>query len=136
MEADCGLTCITPRRSECEQWERARSVYPELYVGGRGSQVGTCMRAGNANGKAGRGDGMVPVHPTYRPLLGMVWKEMLYVDSALPFGLRLAPIIFNSLADAIQWILERQRVEVIHYLDDFLIFGTPILRNSNGHWRQ
>ena len=68
---------------------------------------------------------MVPVHPTDRPLLGMVWKGRLYIDSALPFGLRSAPKIFNSLADAIQWILEQQGVEVIHYLDDFLIFGDP-----------
>ena len=68
---------------------------------------------------------MVPVHPTDRLLLGMVWKGKLYIDSTLPFGLRSAPKIFNSLADAIQWILESQSVKAIHYLDDFLIFGAP-----------
>ncbi len=47
------------------------------------------------------------------------------MDTVLPFGLRLAPKIFNALADALQWILERAGVEVIHYLDDYLIFGSP-----------
>ena len=58
-------------------------------------------------------------------MLDMVWKGRLYIDSALPFGLRSVPKIFNSLADAIQWIVEQQRVEAIHYLDDFLIVGDP-----------
>ena len=34
---------------------------------------------------------VVPVHPTDRFLLGMEWRKKLYVDTALPFGLRLAP---------------------------------------------
>ena len=33
---------------------------------------------------------IVPVHPEDRPLLGMQWKERLYIDTALPFGLRSA----------------------------------------------
>ena len=68
---------------------------------------------------------IVPIHPEDRQLLGMEWKGNLYVDTALPFGLRSAPKIFNALADALQWILEQAGVEVIHYLDDFLLFGAP-----------
>ena len=68
---------------------------------------------------------IVPVHPDDRPLLEMAWKEKLYVDTALPFGLRSAPKIFNALADALQWALEQEGTEVIHYLDDFLIIGPP-----------
>ena len=49
-----------------------------------------------------------------------------FVDGALPFGLRLAPKIFTALADALQWIMEREGVTmVIHYLDDFLFLGPP-----------
>ena len=33
---------------------------------------------------------MVPVHPTDWELLGMHWREKLYVDTCLPFGLRSA----------------------------------------------
>ena len=45
---------------------------------------------------------MVPVHPEDRLLLGMVWDDSLFVDSALPFGLHSAPKIFNALADALE----------------------------------
>ncbi len=65
---------------------------------------------------------MVPVHPQDRHLLGMVWDGSLFVDSALPFGLRSAPKIFNAIADALQWLIKREGTErILHYLDDFLI---------------
>ena len=35
---------------------------------------------------------IVPVHPDDRPLLGMRWKDKLYIDLMLPFGLRSATI--------------------------------------------
>ena len=41
----------------------------------------------------------VPVHPDDRWLLGMVWENQLFMDVALPFGLRSAPIIFSALAN-------------------------------------
>lgn len=41
---------------------------------------------------------VVPVHPSDRPLLGMRWEGREYIASALPFGLRSAPKIFNLLA--------------------------------------
>lgn len=31
---------------------------------------------------------MVPIHPEDCHLLGMKWEEMVYIDAALPFGLR------------------------------------------------
>ena len=34
---------------------------------------------------------IIPVHPTDRLLLGMVWKDKLYIDSALLLSLRSAP---------------------------------------------
>ena len=37
---------------------------------------------------------MVPVHPDDRWLLGTIWENALYIDTALPFGLRSAPQIF------------------------------------------
>lgn len=68
----------------------------------------------------------VPVHPCDRPLLGMQWNGRTYVDAALPFGLRSAPLIFSALADALQWIMERMGVSwVAHYIDDFITIGPP-----------
>ena len=69
---------------------------------------------------------IIPVHPEDRPLLGMRWREALYVDSALPFGLRSAPKLFNSVADALEWKLKHMGIQqVFHYLDDFLIVAPP-----------
>ena len=44
---------------------------------------------------------IVPVHPVDRPLLGMRWNKGLYVDTALSFGLRSAPKLFNAVVDAL-----------------------------------
>lgn len=68
----------------------------------------------------------IPVHPDDRWLLGMQWGGAVYVDTALPFGLRSAPKIFTAVADAVEWILRSEGVNfVIHYLDDFLLVGPP-----------
>ena len=42
---------------------------------------------------------MIPVHPDDRPLLGMKWRGSYLLDTALSFGLRSAPKLFNVVAD-------------------------------------
>ena len=65
---------------------------------------------------------IVPIHPADRWLMGMTWEGSVFVDTALPFGLRSAPKIFTAIADAAEWIVRQQGVEfVMHYLDDFLV---------------
>lgn len=44
----------------------------------------------------------IAVHPADRYLLGMKWRGQYYVDLALPFGLRSAPYIFNTVAEAVE----------------------------------
>ncbi len=53
----------------------------------------------------------------------MVWKDDLYVDATLPFGQRSALQIFSAVADAAEWIFQREGI--LHYLDDYLIMGPP-----------
>lgn len=67
----------------------------------------------------------VAVHPEDRYLLGMKWRGQFLVDLALPFGLRSAPFIFNSIADMVEWIIiNRYNVaDLMHYFDDFLTVG-------------
>ena len=67
----------------------------------------------------------IAVHPDDRYLLGMKWRVQFFVDLALPFGLRSAPYIFNSVADLVEWItLNRYNVaDLMHYLDDFPTAG-------------
>ncbi len=68
----------------------------------------------------------VPVHPHDRPLIGMRWRDSIYIDMVLPFGLRSAPNIFSALADGLIWIMHSKGVDPsIHYLDDFLLLGPP-----------
>ena len=69
----------------------------------------------------------VPVHPEDRPLLGMKWKGQLYIDQTLSFGLRSAPKIFNSIADALEWIVKARGAKLTHhYLDNFIVIGAPL----------
>ena len=67
---------------------------------------------------------LIPVYPGDRKWLGMKWDNKVYVDGMLPFGLRSAPKIFNSVADAVEWCVAREGVEhIFHYLDDFAVVG-------------
>jgi len=69
---------------------------------------------------------LLPVHPADRHLLAMNWDGNLYIETLLPFGLRSAPKLFNILAELLSWILTQKGVlPVFHYLDDFLILGSP-----------
>ncbi len=54
----------------------------------------------------------------------MQWKNAVYVDGMLPFGLRSAPKIFNALADGLEWCVKEEGVQyVFHYLDDLIVLG-------------
>ena len=55
----------------------------------------------------------VPIHPDDRHLLGMIWEGALYIDTALPFGLRSVPKIFTTMADAAEWIARQHGVNFI-----------------------
>ncbi len=67
----------------------------------------------------------VPVHPRDRWLLGMEWDGDVFVDGALPFGLRSAPLLFTALGDAIEWVAKNRGAGWLgHYIDDFVAVGS------------
>ena len=67
----------------------------------------------------------IPVHPVDLALLRVRWHGDVFVDVALPFGLRSAPKIFSAVADALLWVMLRSGVSAaIHYLNDFLFMGS------------
>ena len=69
---------------------------------------------------------IIPVHPEDRVFQGIRWKDAVYVDCQLPFGLASAPAIFSAVSQALEWILRQRGVRaVIHYMDDFLLLGAP-----------
>ena len=56
----------------------------------------------------------------------MSWKGGIYIDTLLPFELRSTPKVLNAVADALEWVVRSGGAqEIFHYLDDFLIVGTP-----------
>lgn len=71
---------------------------------------------------------LVPVHPDDRPLLGMQWKERLFIDTMLSFGLCSAPNFFSAVADNLLRIFHEQGfTHALHYLDDVLLLGIILL---------
>lgn len=75
---------------------------------------------------------VVPIHPEDRWLLGMQWEGALFVDTALPFGLRSTPKIFTAVADAVEWMGKHEGIGILyHYLDDFLTAGRPGTRECS-----
>ena len=69
---------------------------------------------------------VLPVHADDHPLLAIRWGQDVYVDTALPFGLRSAPKIFSAFADALAWVMQCNGINrQLHYLDDFLFLGSP-----------
>ena len=77
----------------------------------------------------------IPVHPDDRRLLGMRWEGRINMDKVLPFGLRSAQKLYNAVADALLWILEKSDgVDSLHYLDDFLVFGAPDSQQCGECW--
>ena len=66
---------------------------------------------------------IVPVNPLDRHLLSLCWEDHAYIDQALPFGLRSAPILFTAVADAVTWALMQAGISfVMHYLDDYSFY--------------
>ena len=70
---------------------------------------------------------IIPVDPLDRHLLGMFWQDGYYFGLALPFRLRSAPAIFNSLADLFHWCLVNNWnvLDLLHCLDDYFTLGPP-----------
>ena len=64
------------------------------------------------------------MHPDDRQLLGMEWNGELFVDTALPFGLRSSPKVLTAMADGLLWILGANGIRsAMHYLNDYLVSG-------------
>ena len=70
---------------------------------------------------------MVPVHPQDQSLLGIEWDSRIYIDKALPFGLRSAQKLFTAVADALAWAMICNGLSsFLHYLDDFFFCAPKV----------
>ncbi len=69
----------------------------------------------------------MPIHPDFWHLFGVHWNGAYYFAVRLIFGCKSSPKIFNTLSDALCWLLINtyKLPYVIHLLDDFLIVSPP-----------
>ncbi len=70
---------------------------------------------------------VMPLHPSQWHLFGVKWRSKFYFSVKLTFGCRSSPCIFNSLSEALCWILYNtyNLPFVLHLLDDFLVVDFP-----------
>jgi hypothetical protein len=64
----------------------------------------------------------VPVRTEHRTFLGFEWKSRFYHWNVLPFGLSLSPWAFTKLLKPVVAFCRKLGIDLIDYLDDFLIF--------------
>ena len=69
---------------------------------------------------------LILVHPHDCQLQAVEWEGKFYINPMVQFRHRLAPKIFNAVADTLEWCMRRRGIRhVFHYLDDFIVFGPP-----------
>ena len=70
---------------------------------------------------------VMPLHPSQWHLFGVKWRSKFYFAVKLTFGCRSSPRIFDTLSEALCWILynTHKLPFVLHLLDDFLVVDFP-----------
>ncbi|XP_070571747.1 uncharacterized protein [Ptychodera flava] len=61
----------------------------------------------------------IPVDPNDYRYLGYTWRGLLFLDLALPFGLRTAALACQRTTNAINYIYNQRGYECVNYIDDF-----------------
>lgn len=71
---------------------------------------------------------LIPVKDNLYPFYGVKWNSQYYFYTRLVFGSRSSPKIFDTLSEAVCWILENNYgvANILHLLDDFLAIDSPI----------
>ena len=68
----------------------------------------------------------IPVDPVDYRLLGVFWKENMYFDTKVPFGLRTGALAAQRTTNAISHIYRQIGYDSINYIDDFGSAEDPI----------
>ena len=70
---------------------------------------------------------VLPIHPDFWRFFGVCWKGAYYFSVHLTFGCKSSPKIFDSLSEALCWILTNNHrlPYILHLLDDFLVVTPP-----------
>ena len=60
-------------------------------------------------------------------VLAFKWKDKIYVDRTLPFGLRSAAYICQRVTNMIRFLLKERGIDIVNYIDDLGGADTPNL---------
>ena len=76
---------------------------------------------------------VMPLHPSQWHLFGVKWREKIYFSVRFTFGCRSSPKIFDTLSEALCWILLNncKLPFVLHLLDDLLLIDHPNSKPEN-----
>ncbi len=79
---------------------------------------------------------LLPVRPQDFCLLGFKMDGLYFVDKCLPMGAASAPALFESFSSFLEWALcdKAQCNRVVHYADDFLVYGPPGVGLGSCQW--
>ncbi|XP_063044381.1 uncharacterized protein LOC134438696 [Engraulis encrasicolus] len=79
----------------------------------------------------------LPIDPDFWHLFGVSWRGLFYFAVRLTFGCRSSPKIFDTLSEALCWILSNNYDTklLVHLLDDFLTVTPPTDHPSAGRER-
>ena len=73
----------------------------------------------------------VKLDPSDYDLLGLLWNDVTFIDTCLPFGARHGTQIFQRISDAVRYGLRQRGHCVINYVDDFVGVGTPSVASAS-----
>jgi hypothetical protein len=67
----------------------------------------------------------IPIAPTDWPLMGLVWRNEYYFDSAMQFGTASATAIFEWFSSAVELMANKSLLiqHIVHYIDDFMLLA-------------
>mmetsp|Transcript_27203 Transcript_27203/g.33009 ORF Transcript_27203/g.33009 Transcript_27203/m.33009 type:complete len:630 (+) Transcript_27203:1385-3274(+) len=66
----------------------------------------------------------VELHPDFHQYVAFEWEGVYYYFAVLPFGLAIAPYCFCKLTGELTKRWRSLGIRLIHYVDDFIFFGT------------
>ena len=61
-----------------------------------------------------------PVDPHDFNKLGLKWKGLIYIDTALPMGMRTSAMACQRATNAVSFICQKEGYKVLNYIDDFV----------------
>jgi len=65
----------------------------------------------------------VPVLPSHQAFMSFQWEGKTYVFQVLPFGMSASPWLFTCFVQAMVHHLHHQGMQVMAYMDNFIIIG-------------